>query len=133
MAMAYRVFATYYRPPIYWTLAAGLCVYAFFKFVIEPKWIGFLLTASLVSGFWIALKHVPNRWGARLVVSAALIAPLIGFYAWLQHLTDPDWMAFVLAPIAVVVFWVPYLWGVELASGPDTTEAHRRASKAPVN
>ena len=73
MAKTYRVFATYYRPPIYWTLAAGLCVYAFFKFVIEPKWIGFLLTASLVSGFWIALKHVPNRWGARLVVSAALI------------------------------------------------------------
>jgi hypothetical protein len=105
------------------TLAAGLCVYAFFKFVIEPKWIGFLLTAGLVSGFWIALKHLPYRCAARLVVSAALIAPLVGFYAWLQHSIDPDWVAFVLAPIAVVVFWVLYLWAVELASGPDTTEA----------
>lgn len=90
------------------TLIALASVYAFLQDMIDPSWPAWVLAPLIVVGFRKAVALAPQDSMVRpaLYQAALVLVPFMGIYGLLDIAFKPDWPAWVIAPIVVLLLWM---------------------------
>jgi hypothetical protein len=93
--------------PAIWSIASILSIWAFARSAFAADWPAWLFPPLLVSGFWLAVKTIPEDRAIRIALHSAalLLIPLMAAYSIIQALFGMTLIAWILSPVLVIVLW----------------------------
>lgn len=84
-----------------------IALYVFLQDIIAPQWPAWVLTPSLVFGFYAAMSKIEEGSFARAIL-AQLALGAVGFagvYSLFDIVIHPNWPLWIIAPTVVLGSW----------------------------
>ena len=84
-----------------------IALYVFLQDIIAPQWPAWVLTPSLVFGFYAAVSQIKEGSFVRAIMWQLALATVAfaGVYSVFDTVISPDWPLWIIAPTVVVGSW----------------------------